>query len=409
MDFNLPHILAGAAKALLPPLQIFILSILSGVHIAFGAFLVLSVGGACPGIAKENPGLQKILMGAFGLPFGLMMTVIGGGELFTGNTALISAALIEHKIRRRDLLKNWLISYGGNFLGSVFMAFLVYVGGTLSGTTAAAATAVAKTSLSFPAAFVRGLLCNWLVCMAVYMASGASSLASKMTAIWFPISAFIALGLEHSVANMFLIPLGMLLGADVSVADFLFKNLLPVTLGNMVGGIVAVAGGYGAVYGSLLKKKMPNMGRGLDIRAGSVIRPKTVTTATAVAGKMKGIDFLPPAAIERAKAAGNPFEKAKLAKDPTMAWTDVQEFAAAIREGKTNWEDIASDDMDIRLKYAGMFHRKKQTPGRFMMRLRCPNGILTADQMRYFASAIRPYGPEIGKERVEREGGMEGG
>jgi ferredoxin-nitrite reductase len=90
------------------------------------------------------------------------------------------------------------------------------------------------------------------------------------------------------------------------------------------------------------------------------------------------------------------FEKVKLKKDPTEIWTDIYDWAAAIREGKTNWEDIASDDMDIRVKYAGMFHRKKATPGKFMMRLRIPNGIIGSEHMRYYASVVRKYGPEIG-------------
>lgn len=90
------------------------------------------------------------------------------------------------------------------------------------------------------------------------------------------------------------------------------------------------------------------------------------------------------------------FEKVKIKKDPTTIWTDLHEWAAAIREGKTNWEDIASDDMDIRVKYAGMFHRKKATPGKFMMRLRIPNGIVNSDHMRYYADVVRKYGPEIG-------------
>lgn len=123
-----------------------------------------------------------------------MMTLVAGGELFTGNTALVTAAYIEKKTNLRSLLKNWAFSYIGNFIGSLLIAILVAVGGTLATSGAPVATSLAKVSLSFPAAFVRGLLCNWLVCMAVYMASGASSLASKIVAIWFPISAFVALG-----------------------------------------------------------------------------------------------------------------------------------------------------------------------------------------------------------------------
>lgn len=122
------------------------------------------------------------------------MTLVAGGELYTGNTAMLAAAAIEKKTTLKSLVKNWVFSYAGNLLGSLILAYLVFLGGTLGDTPYAAGIATAKTSMSFMQAVVRGLLCNWLVCMAVYMASGASTLTSKMIAIWFPISAFIALG-----------------------------------------------------------------------------------------------------------------------------------------------------------------------------------------------------------------------
>ena len=115
------------------------------------------------------------------------------------------------------------------------------------------AVAGAKTSLTFTQAFVRGLLCNWLVCMAVYLASFAKDVVGKMTAIWFIISTFVALGLEHSVANMFIIPLGIFSGAAVSWKAFLVSNLLPVTLGNIVGGAVCVGAAFCWAYGSAFK------------------------------------------------------------------------------------------------------------------------------------------------------------
>jgi len=244
---------AGIKKANMDTGKIFGLGLMSGAHIGFGAFLMLTVGGQCPGLAATNPGLQKIVAGAFGLPFGLMMTLVTGAELFTGNTAMVTTAVAEGKADGGQLAKSWLVSYAGNFLGSVGLAALVAAGGTLAASGAPVATAVAKTSLSFKQAFVRGILCNWLVCMAVYMASMAKDLPGKIVAIWFPISAFIALGLEHSVANMFIVPLGILSGAAVTWKAFLLKNLLPVTLGNIVGGAALVAGAYSFAYGKLGK------------------------------------------------------------------------------------------------------------------------------------------------------------
>ena len=195
-------VLAGAAKASAPFGKIFKLGIASGCHIAFGAYLAIAVGGACPGIAAENPGLQKIIMGAFGLPFGLIMTLVSGAELFTGNTALVTGAVMEKKATGKQLAKSWIASYLGNFVGSLLLAYLAFKSGTLGAGPGAVNIATAKCSVPFDVAFIRGILCNWLVCMAVYMASGCSTMIGKMTAVWFPISSFVALGLDHSVANM---------------------------------------------------------------------------------------------------------------------------------------------------------------------------------------------------------------
>jgi len=225
-----------------------------GAHIAFGAYLAVTVGGACPGIAASNPGLQKIILGAFGLPFGLIMTLVTGGELFTGNTALVTAAVMEGKTTKKDLVKNWVASYAGNFAGSLLLAYLVFKSGTLGALPGSVAIATAKCSMPFATAFVRGIMCNWLVCMAVYMASGCASLTSKMVAVWFPISAFVALGLDHSVANMFLIPLGILRGAEISISQMFTSNLIPVTLGNIIGGALCVMAPYGLTFGSWGKK-----------------------------------------------------------------------------------------------------------------------------------------------------------
>jgi formate/nitrite transporter len=246
---------AGAAKASASWGKIFKLAIASGCHIGFGSYLAITVGGACPQIAEANPGLQKIIFGAFGLPFGLIMTLVTGGELFTGNTALVTAAAMEGKATKGDLVKSWVSSYAGNFVGSLLLAFLAFKSGTLGNAPASVAIATAKCSLPFETAFVRGILCNWLVCMAVYMASGCASLAGKMVAVWFPISAFVALGLDHSVANMFIIPLGMMRGAKITTGDFIMRNLIPVTLGNIVGGALCVMGIYGSAFGKWFNSK----------------------------------------------------------------------------------------------------------------------------------------------------------
>ena len=167
---------AGTKKAGMAVDKIFALGMLSGAHIGFGAFLMLSVGGACPGLVASNPGLQKIVLGSFGLPFGLLMTLVTGAELFTGNTALVTTALLEGKASLGELIKSWSVSYAGNFVGSLALAAAVTAAGTLAGGGASVGVAVAKTSLSFKAAFFRGVLCNWLVRIRVQKSEARESL-----------------------------------------------------------------------------------------------------------------------------------------------------------------------------------------------------------------------------------------
>ncbi|KAI8466270.1 MAG: Formate/nitrite transporter-domain-containing protein [Monoraphidium minutum] len=245
---------AGTAKANLPALKILVLGMLAGIYIGFGALLSQVVGGNCPGLVASNPGLQKIIVGAFGLPMGLMMVIICGAELFTGNTAFVTAAAIEGKATLKQLAKSWTLSYAGNFIGAALFVGAMSASGLLATAAAPAATAVAKTSLTFGAAFTRGILCNVLVCLAIWQATAASSLPGKFIGSWLPVSTFAAIGFEHSVANMFFIPMGMALGAPVTVQAFLQANILPVTLGNIAGGVL-VALAYGFAYGSLGKKK----------------------------------------------------------------------------------------------------------------------------------------------------------
>lgn len=250
---------AGEAKSKLPVWKTFYMGILAGIYIAFGSCLAMTVGGACQGlVAAGNLGLQKIILGAFGLPFGLLMVVCAGGELLTGNAAFMTAALAEKKINMGDLLKNWVVSYAGNIVGSIFLAWLVFASGALAAPSVATvkAISVAKTSGAFLPLMYKGILCNWLVCMGLWQATGAKDIASKAIAIWFPISAFVTMGFEHSVANMFFIPTGIFQGAEgVTWAAFFINNLIPVTLGNIIAGSLFVAGSYALVFGRLGKGK----------------------------------------------------------------------------------------------------------------------------------------------------------
>ncbi len=237
----------GVAKARLPVLDTLALSVLAGAFIAFGAmFSTLVVTGNDVGF-----GLNR-LIGGVAFSLGLILVVVAGAELFTGNN-LIVMAWADRKITALQLLRNWTLVFAGNFVGSVGAAVLVYLSGVLQlGDGAfganAAQVASAKVALPFIEAFFRGVLCNALVCLAIWLCFAAHSVTDKILAIIFPISAFVALGFEHSIANMYFIPLGWLLDADgVSVASFL-GNLIPVSLGNIVGGSVFVALVYWLIY-----------------------------------------------------------------------------------------------------------------------------------------------------------------
>lgn len=242
---------SGIAKAEGKTLRLLIWALLAGAYIAFGAQASQMVSFnllADP----DSLGVGRLVSAAV-FPVGLMMVVLCGAELFTGNCLMIIGVL-DRKIRIGGMLRNWVLVYLGNFLGALLVVALMKSTGlweTGSGLLGASVikTAQAKVQLSFGQAFVRGILCNWLVCLAVWMSTGARETVSKIFAIWFCIGLFVISGFEHSIANMYFIPAGIaaaadsglaqLAGCDVSVltvGNFLVKNLLPVTLGNILGG-----------------------------------------------------------------------------------------------------------------------------------------------------------------------------
>lgn len=245
----------GEKKAHTPASTTLKLSILSGAHIGLGGLLAMTIGGNMAAMGKENPGLQKLLFGLFGLPFGLYCVVCAGGELFTGNTALVSAAYYEGKATLKELGKSWSVSYFGNLIGSFLVLALMWSADMGGAAGPIMDIAIKKTSNTFFKTFLKGIVCNWLVCLAVWVSVGCSTLTEKYLAAVLPVSAFVAFGAEHSVANMFLIPLGKYHGANISWSDVFLKNLLPVTLGNILGGAVLQSGVYATIYGTLFKPK----------------------------------------------------------------------------------------------------------------------------------------------------------
>lgn len=259
---------AGIKKTKLSIINMLLLGILAGAFIAFAA----EGSNMAAFNLFANPdtfGLGKVLAGAiFGT--GLMLVILAGAELFTGNT-LILAGVLDKKVSVVAMLKNWFFVYVGNFIGSVLIAYMMDMSG-LFGSSAGLLGVVTikiaayKVGLSFTKAFVLGLMCNWLVCLAVWMSFGAKTVVGKVFAIFFPIWLFVTSGFEHSVANMYYIPAGIIAKSNPSLAaaiadkitpeklemlnwnTFFVNNLVPVTLGNIVGGCVFVAGIYWFTY-----------------------------------------------------------------------------------------------------------------------------------------------------------------
>lgn len=213
-----------------------------------GLLSLVIAGNLMPG----NLTAQTVIFASL-FPINLLLVLQSGGQLFTGNTAAMSMAHYEDKVTLRQVLKNWLVSYAGNVIGCCLLAFVAgYVGLLSAGTTdMAVRIALKKCSTSFGVTMVKGMMCNWLVCMAVWLASSAQDLTSKMVGIWFPISMFIMIGFEHSVANLFMLPAGILAGAPLSVADVIMKNLLPVTIGNAIAGVLIIGAGFSFSFGKI--------------------------------------------------------------------------------------------------------------------------------------------------------------
>ena len=243
----------GVAKAAMPVLTMFALAVLAGAFIALGA-LFYTVTMTTGSEAAVPFGLLR-LAGGVAFSVGLILVVVGGAELFTGNN-LIAMAWASGRVTTQQVIRNWGWVYLGNLVGAVGTAALVWLAGIHSmGDGAVGETMVqiarSKIALDPVSVVARGVLCNVLVCLAVWLCMGARSVTDKILAILFPISAFVACGFEHSVANMYFLPIGVALAAGTSMplsAVEAFSNLVLVTIGNIFGGTVLVALVYWTVY-----------------------------------------------------------------------------------------------------------------------------------------------------------------
>lgn len=238
---------AGSAKASLTSrrnlVRLIALGIVAGAYIGLGGALSLIVGQGMPGLAEANPALPR-MAGAMMFPIGLILIVVLGGELFTGNNALLMPPLMRGGLRPWRVAANWTVVWSANFVGAAaFAALMVWGVGLTSAEpwhSAAMRMAEAKCSMPWLTVMVRGIGANWCVCLAVWLALSGHTLIEKMAGCFLPVMAFVALGYEHCVANMFFIPLGMMEGATVSVGTMFSANLIPATIGNIIGGALFV-------------------------------------------------------------------------------------------------------------------------------------------------------------------------
>lgn len=238
----------GVAKAHADVLTVLVLAVLAGAFISLGALFFTVV------VTESGLGFGPTrLLGGICFCLGLILVVVAGAELFTGNN-LIAMAWASGLISTPEVMRNWLLAYAGNVtgcLGTVLLVVWADVGSLGDGAVGETAVRIAraKTDLPFAEAFTRGILCNALVCLAVWLAIGARSVTDKILAILFPISAFVAVGFEHSIANWFMLPFGLAVetGGVVPIDGFV-TNILAVTAGNVIGGTLLVAGVYWLAY-----------------------------------------------------------------------------------------------------------------------------------------------------------------
>lgn len=251
------YLAVGEAKASLSFWKTFVLAIFAGIFIA-----IAGVGATVAAATVASASVAKLISACI-FPAGLLMVLIAGSELFTGNCLLIIPVLSK-RIKLAAMIKNLIIVVIGNCVGAMLIAFLCSYGGVFSLFNEAVAvsvvnTAAAKCNIPFVQALIRGILCNFLVCLAVWMALAAKTVGGKLAAIYLPILIFVVCGFEHNVANMYYIPAGLFAAASdlyssvdpiegLNWGSFIVKNLIPVTIGNIIGGAGLVGTGYWFVY-----------------------------------------------------------------------------------------------------------------------------------------------------------------
>ncbi len=242
---------SGIYKSKLPLSKFCLLATLGGVFIAFGGFLSVIIAGGMPGVGAENPGLIKFIAGA-AFPVGLIMVSVTGADLFTSDCAALAYPALQKQIKISTFVKILILSYLFNGIGAQLVAGLLSSGlGYFDKEPWQSYLhhySEAKVNQDFLKVFIKGIGANWLVCLGMWMGYASKSIEGKCIGIWIPVMLFVTLGYEHSIANLFFIPAAIYSGADIMWSDFILQNLLPATLGNLVGGSLLVGCVYWFLY-----------------------------------------------------------------------------------------------------------------------------------------------------------------
>lgn len=243
----------GASNAHLPKRKIFHQAVLGGCYVGFGGLISIMIAGNLAGVSGASPGIAKMAFAAL-FPVNLLLIVNTQGQLFTGNSAMVAAAKYEGFVSWKDLIASWAISLSGNIVGCTLFACATMLAQVLNpgAVSLTLGTAISKCSAGLVPTVMRAILCNWMVSMAVFLAGAANDMSGKLIGCWFPISTFVGIGLEHSIANLFILPLALMVGGTgLTVADIITKNLIPVIIGNGIAGAIIVAASYSYQFGRL--------------------------------------------------------------------------------------------------------------------------------------------------------------
>ena len=245
---------SSLAKARTPLVKFALMAIMGGAFIALGGLLTIIVAGGMPEVASQNIGLVKFVAGAL-FPVGLIMVSVAGADLFTSDCAGMTLSTMQKKTTVNDLVKVWCLSYIFNFIGAQAVAyFMAYKTGIIASAPYADylnALAFGKLKYSWTTVFIKGIGANALVCLGTWMGYAGKDIIGKSLGIWVPVMLFVTLGYEHSIANMFFIPAAIYNGAYITWFDFVFYNLIPATIGNIIGGSVII----GMIMGYIHNKK----------------------------------------------------------------------------------------------------------------------------------------------------------